>query len=129
MGIMRGSGRRLRAKLHLLFIASRDLLAGLRGMPGVRGVAFGSWMTSSLTYSSQPFRYSRTRYLFASGTFVIFMLAASYSILRPARSATAARLNASEIPPACEKSAGEGCPPRQAATNSLGPRKGSLTGG
>jgi membrane protease YdiL (CAAX protease family) len=59
----------------------------------------------SYAVSSQPGRYSRTRYLFASGTFVTFMAAASQTRRRPpSRSDTAPRLKASEIGPARRKS-------------------------
>src|SRR6266511_573639 len=72
--------------------------------------------------SSQPGRYSRTRYLFASGTFVTFMFAASKSSFRPPRrNETAPRLNASEIGPASRKSPCVALPPLHAAIQAATP--------
>src|SRR5688572_25733724 len=75
---------------------------------------FGFWSFSGVWFlvfgvshhpNSQPFRYSRTRCWFASGTLVIFMFAASKRSRRPpSRSETAPRLNASDIGPASRKS-------------------------
>src|ERR1700704_5587906 len=57
--------------------------------------------------SSHPFRYSLTRYLFASGTFVIFIPTVSYSTFLPALNATAPSRIVSVIGPAFKKLPGD----------------------
>src|SRR5580704_17372967 len=72
------------------------------------GVNKGASRPPSHTSSgSQPFRYSRERYRFASGTLVIFRLLGSYSRRLRVRRATAYRLTASEMGPAFRKLPGD----------------------
>jgi len=47
----------------------------------MRAPLLGPGRRTSAPYNSQPGRYSRVRYLFASGTLVIFMFALSYRSL------------------------------------------------
>src|SRR5450432_4272618 len=77
-------------------------------------------MTQSGHYmeaGSHPVLYSLSRYLFASGTFVIFKVAASYFNKWPVLNATAYKLMASVMCSASEKLPGYCFPVLQASVN------------